>query len=134
MIKRISTYLKVLGIVQLVGLNLGGLFWLAWASGIRERRQSSRRWVIGIHSVYLVLCAWALSKWSAVPSSMGHLKVFGHDVETPSYVVLAFILLMVVVYGLPVMWLMSKRMKKEFIEQNDGQLSSESALSDEVSS
>jgi hypothetical protein len=132
--RALSTYLYVLGAVQLLGLNLGGFFWIAWAGGIRAAKQSSRRWVVGTHSVYLALCAWAWWKWFADPSFMDHLNVFGRRVDVSPSLVLAFILLMVVVYGLPVMWLMSEKVKQEFIEQNDGQPSSESALSDEVSS
>ena len=114
--KALSRYLYVLGAIQLLGLNLGGFFWFAWASGIREAKQSSRRWVIGIHSLYLVLGAWALSKWFLDPSSMDHLKVFGRNVYTPPYLVLAFILLMILIYGLPVVWLMNKKVKQDFIE------------------
>jgi len=32
MIEQISRYLEVIGIIQLVGLNFGGIFWLLWAS------------------------------------------------------------------------------------------------------
>jgi hypothetical protein len=116
--KTISTYLYVLGIVQLVGLNLGGFFWLAWASGIRKAKNSSRRWVIGFHSIYLALCVWALSMWIGDPSSMSHLKVFGRKVATSPFIVLAFIFFTVLIYGLPVVWLMNKKVKQEFIEQD----------------
>jgi len=121
--RTLSTYLYILGAVQLLGLNLCGFCWLAWASGIRQAKQSSRRWVIGIHSVYLALCAWGLYQWFFDPNTMAHIKVYGRKVETNPLVVLGFILLLVVIYGLPVLWLMSKRVKQEFMEQSHGEAS-----------
>lgn len=114
--KSLSTYLHVLGALQLLGLNLGGFFWFAWASGIREAKQSSRRWVIRIHSIYLALCAFGLAKWFIAPNSMTSINLFSRRVETGRLAVLAFILLLAVIYGLPVLWLMSKKGKQEFIQ------------------
>ena len=116
MIKRISTYLTVLGIIQLIGLNLGGILWLVWARGIDARKPSSRRWVIAIHSVYLACCAWGLFKYFFDPGKMGHLMVLGRKIDAAPSLILAFILLMVLVYGLPVVWLLSKGVRQEFIE------------------
>jgi len=117
MIKRISTYLTVLGIVQLLGLNLGGIFWFFWAKGIAEKKQSSRHWVIAIHSICMGLCAYALGDWLLRPNKASYLVVFGNNFGAGRAIALAVILLMFVAYGLPVIWLMRKDIKKEFIEQ-----------------
>jgi cbb3-type cytochrome oxidase subunit 3 len=116
MIKRISTYLMILGIVQLVGLNLGGIFWLFWASGIRQRKQLSRRWILLVHSLYLGLCAYALGDWLLRPHKEGYLLLYADSVPATRLLVLAFILLLVLIFGLPVIWLMRKDIKGQFIE------------------
>jgi hypothetical protein len=115
--KTISTYLYALGAIQLLGLNLGAFFWFAWASGISEAKQSSRRWVIAIHSLYLILCGWGLGKWILEPEFRIRLDVFSRTITVPPFLVLGFILLMTAVYGLPVLWLMKRKVKEEFIEQ-----------------
>ncbi len=114
--KTISMYLYTLGAIQLLGLNLGAFFWFAWASGISEAKQSSRRWVIAIHSLYLILCGWGLGKWILQPEFCTSLDVFNRTVTVSPFIVLGFILLMTVVYGLPVLWLMKSKVKEEFIE------------------
>ncbi len=118
-IKRISTYLTVLGIVQLIGLNLGGVFWPCWAHGIRERRQSSRRWVLAFHSLYLAVGAYAIVDLIFRLDRGSNLSVFGDSVAVGRPIILAFLLSLVVIFGLPVLWLMSKEVKREFIEQAD---------------
>lgn len=113
--KALSVYLYVLGVVQLLGLNLGRFFWLAWASGIRQAKPSSRRWVIAIHSIYLAIVAVGLTKWSADPDSV-HMRIFGYAIDVSPNLILTFFLLMIVIYGLPVVCLMSKRVRQEFIK------------------
>ena len=131
MIKRISTYLTVLGIVQLLGLNLGGIFWFFWAKGIAEKKQSSRHWVIAIHSICMGLCAYALGDWLLRPNKASYLMVFGNNIGAGRAIVLAVLVLMFVAYGLPVIWLMRKDIKKEFIEQGVAGYGAQSAPSPE---
>jgi hypothetical protein len=111
--KTISIYLYALGALQLLGMNLGGFFWLAWASGIREGKQSSRRWVIGIHTIYLALFVWGLARWLGDPNQMKHLYFFRHKIELQPPIMLGVLILLGLLYGLPILWLM----KKEFTEQ-----------------
>lgn len=113
---RIATYLKVMGIIQLASLNLGGIFWLEWAYGVRAGKQSSRRWVIGVHAVYLAACLWLLAQWFLGSMDLSHLRVFGHRLEVGRLAILVFILVLMLIYGLPVAWLMSKNVKREFVE------------------
>jgi hypothetical protein len=120
--RTISTYLYALGVLQLLGMNLGGFFWLAWASGIREGKQSSRRWVIGVHSIYLALFAWGLARWFGDPSQMNYLYFFRHRIEIQPSVMLGVLLLLGFLYGLPVFWLMRKAVKEEFIEHPSGHI------------
>ena len=115
--KLISRYLLVLGIVQLIGLNLGGIFWLFWSKGISRRKSSSRYWVLSIHTLYLALCTVILAIWLFQPDTAIKLKVYGSNIEAGRMVILAFLLTSYIVYGLPVIWLMRKDIKIQFIEQ-----------------
>jgi uncharacterized BrkB/YihY/UPF0761 family membrane protein len=118
MIKTISRYLTVLGVIQLIGLNLGGFFWLFWADGIRKRKKSSRNWVIVVHSVYLVLSGYMIYYMIKHPDKTNHLTVYGSDVLVSPLIVWGFVLLLIVIYGLPLYWLLDRKTKKEFIEQD----------------
>lgn len=112
----------VLGIVQLVGLNLGGIFWLFWSKGIAEKKQSSRRWILIVHSIYLALACWALIDWISNSGNESYLWVFGENVPVGRFVVLTFIIILAVVFALPVFWLMKKNVSVEFnkMESNQG--------------
>jgi uncharacterized BrkB/YihY/UPF0761 family membrane protein len=118
MITTISRYLKVLGIVQLIGLNFGGFFWLFWSDGIRKRKKSSRNWVIVVHSVYLVLCGVIIFNLITRPNMIKHLSVYGYEVEVSPLIAWGFVIWLVVIYGLPVYWLLDRETKKKFIEQD----------------
>ena len=117
MIKRISIYLTTLGIIQLLGFNIGGIFWLFWAKGIARYKPSSRYWVLSIHWIYLALCTVGIVISLFQPDSDNYLTVFGADIYVGRMAVILFLLFAAVVYGLPVLWLMRKDIKIHFIEQ-----------------
>jgi cbb3-type cytochrome oxidase subunit 3 len=113
----ISRYLKVLGIVQLIGLNIGGIFWLFWADGIRKRKKSSRNWVLAAHSCYLALSGFIIFRLIVEPDTMGHLYFYKSEIEVPLLAAWGFVLFLTVIYGLPMYWLLRRDTKREFIEQ-----------------
>ena len=118
MIKLISIYLTVLGIVQLLSVNLGGIFTLFWAKGIARTKPSSRYWVLSIHSIYLALCMAGIAISLFRPDNENFLTVFGDKVCVGRMIVILFLLFSAVIYGLPVLWLMRKDIKDKFIEQS----------------
>jgi hypothetical protein len=113
--RMISVYLYALGIFQLIGLNIAGFFWLAWGHGIRNRKASSRRWVIGIHSAYLLLLACGFYLWFDNPNSL-HFKLFQIKIEFNPIATFSWLIVMTVIYALPVIWLLRPSVKQEFIE------------------
>lgn len=97
-----------MGIVQLIGLNLAGLFWLVWAKGVREGKRSSRGWVFIVHGLYLALAAVCLV-WGCIdPTKLQELRVFGNAVHVPLAVGVGFLALVIVAYSIPVVLLCRK--------------------------
>jgi hypothetical protein len=113
----IAKYLKVLGIVQLIGLNIGGLFWLMWSSGIKEKRKSSRKWVLGVHSVYLLLAGIALYRFIVDPETSRELNVFGNPIEISSALGYTLLGLIIVVYSIPMLLLCRSSISQVFRDE-----------------
>ena len=67
--------------------------------------------------MYLALCTIILAIWLFQPNTAIRLKIYGSYIETGRMVILAFLLTSYIVYGLPVIWLMRRDIKKQFIEQ-----------------
>ena len=117
-VRATARYLFVLGILQLIGLNLGGIFWLMWADGVRKGKRSSRIWVFVVHGLYLALAA-VLLVWAWIdPAKLQELLVYGNKVRVPLAVGAMFLLLLIVVYAVPVVLLCRKDVAAYFRSQS----------------
>jgi len=110
----ISKYLVVLGILQIMSLNVCGFCSLFWAKGIKKKKPSSRNWVFVIHGLYL-LVAISFVVWGVIsPSFFSTLTVSGHPVKIPPWVGFSFIMFFVIAHLIPVILLARNDVSKEF--------------------
>jgi len=110
----ISKYLFVLGVLQLIGLNLAGFFWFSFAKGIKECRETSRRWVFFVHGIYLIV-AIAFIIWGLFePSFLSQINYYNKAFVVPSWIGFFFIAFVFLVYYFPLVLLSRTDVKEAF--------------------
>ncbi len=111
----ISKYLTVLGIFQLMGLNLAVFFWLIWAKGIKEHCSSSRNWVFAIHGIYLaifiVIGVWGIIK----PSIFQKFIIFEMLFCIPLWMGIGLWLIFAAIYLIPVIMFCRDDVAHQFV-------------------
>ena len=111
---RAARYLTVLGWVNLIGLNLGGLLWLYLGSRIAARSQRGRRGAIALLGLHLLVVAAALWKMLLDRGGATELLVYYVSVEVrPAVLVLVLVALAGVVL-VPLVWLMAPGTRARF--------------------
>jgi len=60
----VQTYTKWFGILQLVGLNLAGIIWLAWASNMKNIKGYQPKWIYWIHWIIVVALTVEREAWT----------------------------------------------------------------------
>ena len=115
-IQFVSKYLKILGVVQLLGLNLAGFLWFFWASGIRQKKRSSRGWVFFVHGLYLIAAAIALLYFITMPGAALEFTFYNNPIDVPDYALVLILLAISLVYITPIALLLKPDVAKCFRE------------------
>ena len=96
----VRSYANWMGWIQLTGLNLGGLFWLAWASGMKHKENYQPVWMYWIHWLYVLMAALmtVLLLTGAVDS---HIRVFSTRYDVPLWASILTVVVMGLIFAVP---------------------------------
>jgi hypothetical protein len=111
---RAAAYISVLGWVNLVGRNLGGLIWLWFASELRNNRNGYRKASIVLLGIYLlipVIIPLDLLLDRANPPSM---MVYGEHVQVGAILLMFFAVAVAAVHLPPMIWLLAPGTRAAF--------------------
>jgi hypothetical protein len=98
--------LRVLGVLELLSLNLGGLLFIWFGNRVRERREGFRKaslWILGLHLAGIFFFV----VWATVKGTEGMwVSVFGLEQRGPAlWLVYLVAVPSLFLFGLPFWWL-----------------------------
>lgn len=98
----VATYSLIIGILQILGMNLAGILWIYWWHKMKEDKSYQPKWLYWIHILYVVT-ALSLFIMAFTPLNRNiKLKYFGHVIENPSIpLVFCALVFFLVIFGLP---------------------------------
>jgi len=111
---RVASYISVLGWLDLLGLNLGGLILLWFAAELRKKSNGFRKATIAYLGLDIVVPVALLLKMLFDPANPPKMTWFGGDIHISPIVSIAFILAVAVVHLVPVIWLLSPGTRAAF--------------------
>ena len=109
-----ATYLTVLGWVNLLGLNFGGLIWLWFASNLRDRSNGFRKAAIGVLGLHVLMSGLIPLKLLLDPDDPPEMRVFGRIVPASPVVIVLFALVLAAVHLPPMLWLLAAGTRAAF--------------------
>ncbi len=101
-----GTLLIVLGVLQLLGLNVGGLLFIWFGNRVRGRREGFRKASLCILGLYLAAILFVVVWATVIGTKAMTASVFGAEWPGPPlWLVYTLSLLLLVLFGLPFWWL-----------------------------
>jgi hypothetical protein len=115
--ERAARYLDVLGFINVIGLNLGGLLYLWFAPRIRARRSGVRiatMWVCGVQAALAIVLAGLATAGVVRP----RFRLFGQTLDMPAWSIGAGLVLIALIFGVPVLLLGAHGTREAFHRAN----------------
>ena len=125
---RASTYLKWLGIVNLIGLNLGGLIYLWLAEKITKKSNGARKFLVVWFLIVCPIFGVAIIFASLAAGEPLELKIFSYTQIVSLPIATGFVFLILVIHAIPGVWLSRKDVRDQYFEPG-ASLNSESLRS-----
>jgi hypothetical protein len=111
---RAARYLTVLGLANLIGLNLGGLLWLYLASRIDARSSAGRRCAIALLGLHVLLLVAAVGKVLLDHDRSTRLRAYGATVEIHPAALVVVLVAIAGAFLLPMIWLLAPATRARF--------------------
>lgn len=112
---RVATYVAMLGWIDLIGLNWGGLLYLWFARGLRKRSNGFRIATVVLTGINVVagIAAIAILSWRGTAGTS--IRFYAFQWLSPSYwVCWGFLLTFVIVHLVPMYWLLQPATRSAF--------------------
>ena len=111
-----SNYLKWLGIINLVGLNLGGFLYLWLAEKIKNKSNGARKFLV---VWFLIVCPFfglAMISAAMATGEPLELKVFSYSQDVSLPIAAGFVLVILIIHLIPGLWLYREDVRKQYFE------------------
>ena len=114
-----ARYLKILGIVQIVALNiLFGVLWFVLSDGIKQKKKDWRTWILIINLFYLACLLVAIIMLMVAPERFTELgSEDGFSLELPSMFWFCYFGIYLIIYAIPTYLLCRKDVSAAFLEE-----------------
>ncbi|MCC5841287.1 MAG: hypothetical protein JJT96_14310 [Opitutales bacterium] len=111
-----SNYLKWLGIINLIGLNLGGLFYLWLAGRIKEKSHGARKFLIIWLLIICPLLGVLILSASVTLGEPLEVNFFNFSQVVPLPISVGFVSLFLIIHMIPGVWLCREDVRKQYFE------------------
>jgi hypothetical protein len=111
---RAATYLAVLGWINILGLNLGGIVWLWFAAELRKNSNGFRKATLVLLGLYILAAIAVLLKLLLDPAHPLETTFFGSDINMPLIAQFGVILAFGAIHAIPMAWLLSHGTRAAF--------------------
>jgi uncharacterized paraquat-inducible protein A len=121
--KRVSKYLMVLGIIQLLSLDLAGALLIWFSTRIERYHTAFRKAAIAVLSIYVsagVLAGVYAAVAGTTGTTLGLTGVYRIQ-SPPLWAVWLLAAAMIVVFGLPLYWLVTPGTRAAFQQRSEGE-------------
>jgi hypothetical protein len=116
---RTASYLRILGWINIIGWNLGGLLWLWFASKLRQKNNGFRKATIVLLGLHVIAGAVIILATVLKPND-SHVVIFGEPVAyaaPPISVLFGFAF--IAIHLIPMLWLMSNGTRAAFERRSE---------------